>query len=55
MKLSSIKRLFGGKPPPESRLVGITSERTGERTLLGVERLLSSIGRTRTLLPGNRR
>ena len=43
MKLSSIKRLFGGKPPPESRLVGITSERTGERTLLGVESLLSSI------------
>ena len=43
MKLSSIKRLFGGKPLPEPRLVGITSERTGERTLLGVENLLSSI------------
>ena len=43
MKLSSIKKLFGGKPRPESRLVAITSERTGERTLLGVENLLSSI------------
>ena len=43
MKLSSVKKLFGGKPPPESRLVAITSERTGERTLLGVENLLSSI------------
>ena len=43
MKLSSIKKLFGGKPPPEPRLVAITSERTGERTLLGVENLLSSI------------
>ena len=43
MKLSSIKRLFGGKPLPEPRLVAITSERTGERTLLGVENLLSSI------------
>ena len=43
MKLSAIKRIFGGKPPPESRLVAVTSERTWERTLLGVENLLVSI------------
>ena len=43
MKQSLIKRIFGGKPQPATRLLAITPPRTGERTLLGVENLLGSI------------
>ena len=59
MKQSLIKRIFGGKPQPATRLLAITPPRTGERTLLGVENLLGSIapaakcsGRTRTSATG---
>ena len=43
MKQSLIKRIFGGRPQPATRLLAVTPPRTGERTLLGVENLLGSI------------
>ena len=43
MKRSLIKRIFGGRPQPATRLLAVTPPRTGERTLLGVENLLGSI------------
>ena len=43
MKLGIIRKILGHKPRPQMRLIAVTSERTGERTLLGVENFLSSI------------
>ena len=43
MRLNPIARLFKGGERPATRLMAITPPRTGERTMLGVENLLSSI------------
>ena len=43
MKLNPIARLFKGGEKPTTRLMAITPPRTGERTLLGVENLLTSV------------
>ena len=43
MKLGIIGNILGHKPRPEKRLIAVTSERTGDRSLSGVENFLSSI------------
>ena len=43
MKLGIIGKILGHKPRPQMRLIRVTSERTGERSLSGVETFLSSI------------
>ena len=43
MRFNPIARLFKGGEKPATKLMTITSPRTGERTMLGVENLLSSI------------
>ena len=43
MRFNPIARLFKGGERPATKLMTITPPRTGERTLLGVENLLSSI------------
>ena len=43
MKLNPISKLFKGGERPATRLMAITPPRTGERTMLSVENLLSSI------------
>ena len=43
MRFNPIARLFKGGERPATKLMAITPPRTGERTMLGVENLLSSI------------
>ncbi len=43
MRFNPISRLFKGEEKPATRLMSITPPRSGERTMLGVENLLSSI------------
>ena len=54
MKPNFFAAFFKGKPKPETKVISVTSERTGERTLLGVENFLGSIA-VPTLLPGDSR
>ena len=43
MTMKFLTGFFKGKPKPETKVISVTSERTGERTLLGVENFLGSI------------
>ena len=43
MRPNFIAKIFKGRKEPATRLMAITPPRTGERTMLGVENLLSSI------------
>ncbi len=43
MRFNLMARLFGGEEKPATRLMSVTPPRSGERTMLGVENLLSSI------------
>ena len=43
MKWNFITGMLKGRPQPATKLMAITPPRTGERTMLGVENLLSSI------------
>ena len=43
MKLNFFTAFFKGKPKPETKVISVTSQRTGEGTLLGVENFLDSI------------
>ena len=43
MKLNFFTAFFKGKPKPETKVISVTSQRTGEGTLLGVENFLGSI------------
>ena len=43
MKPNFIARIFKGRDEPATQLIAVTPPRTGERTMLGVENLLSSI------------
>jgi hypothetical protein len=43
MQTSLFTRMFKGKAKPDARIFSITPQRTGERTLLGVENFLGSI------------
>ena len=43
MKPGIIGKILGHKPRPQMRLIAVTSERTGDRSLSGVENFLSSI------------
>ena len=43
MRQNFFARIFKGKPQPGPRLLAVTSQRTGERTLLGVENLRVSV------------
>ena len=44
MKLGIIGKILGHRPRPEKRLIAVTSERTGDHSLSGVESFLNTIG-----------
>ena len=44
MKFGIIGKILGHRPRPEKRLIAVTSERTGDHSLSGVESFLNTIG-----------